>query len=42
MENYCSNGCGVVATTDIIYIGGLPYCPMCAMSGGKKYEFCKK
>jgi hypothetical protein len=38
MENYCANGCGIVSHTELKYINGMPYCPMCAMSGGKKYE----
>ena len=37
-QQYCANGCGTVNSTDISFINGMPYCPMCAMSNGQKYE----
>ena len=37
-QQYCTNGCGTVSTTDIRVLNGLSYCPMCYMSNGQKYE----
>ncbi len=37
-QQYCANGCGTVSSTEIRFINGQPFCPMCAMLNGQKYE----